>query len=414
MPVTYSLAKLKTKNYLYACCYCDDDRVRKSIGESISLSDYEGKKFSRTIKGKMADIEKAVDTYEATCRLGRKPFLRADVEEVVQQVINPTKSKRGLKLSDAIDKYISELKKGKLLRKGKKAGASTIYNLEYANIFIRRHTKLAAISIEDFSLKHAQTLLADLNNYTRVSKKVKRNLSKNTITNYFNAVLMFFQFTYKDWHQNPIHKEDGLKQGWDDIDHAISYSVNELITLYRLDFEGNEKKSRDMFVYGSFTGMRISDHNAHSEDNIDNGFIQKGTKKTKNSVAIPLHPICQEILNEYGGNPPQLEGHVFNANIKKVCKKAKGPDGYLFHDKVHYFRTEGGVKDEKEAYRYELTSAHTMRRNFATNATLAGIPAFVVMKMGGWKSYQQFQKYLRATPMDIAAQAAQHPFFKTA
>lgn len=112
-------------------------------------------------------------------------------------------------------------------------------------------------------------------------------------------------------------------------------------------------------------------------------------QKKKNQVKIPLHPIAKDILEKYGYVLPKFSNRAINRIIKDVCKDAG------FKERVLFTRTHGGqlVRDYKE--KWELTTSHTMRRSFATNALKSGLKEWVIMAIGGWKSEASFKKYKR-------------------
>lgn len=372
----------------------------KSIGETLN----EDTTYPASASRKIEKIRTAIDKHKALCELADKPFLAADVEDIVTGIVSPDKKPKSLPLLDALKRYKSALVDGSLLRDGKRAGKSTINALGYAISFIEGECEeIGDVPIEKFNTSHVGKLVA---------KMLELGYAQNTVSHYINAVLFFFQFTYKVWHRNPVHKEDDVFEPHDTIDYAIYYKTDEIMKLYSLELTGLHELARDMFVYGCHTCMRYSDHNSHSEVNITPDYIVLSTIKRGTSVTIPLHHVVKEILKKYGGKPPKLGLINFNKAIKLICRDAKGEDGkYLFRDKVVFQRVEGGKKIKRIMERWMLTSSHTMRRSFATNALLAGVPEEYIKRIGGWKSQSSFDKYKRATNLDIAKAASQHPFF---
>lgn len=413
--ITYSLKKVGVYQYLYASCYCDDGRAERSIGRATT-EEYQAKSYQPQVKRNIRDIETEIEKHESYCRLGRIPFKRADVENIISSVVSKKKRATGRRLSDAIDAYCEALRSGEMLRDKKKASEATVKMLHYANGFIRNNTNLSDVDMDTFSLQHVKTLHKALLSGERIKKRLRTEevysdkLSQNTAANYNTAIMMFFKYTYKEWHQNDIFKQEGVMLQQEDIDHGVYYKESEIMALYKIPLTGIDEVARDMFVYGCHTCMRVGDHYRHTNVNITPDYIVLTTRKRGSNVTIPLHPVAKEILKKYNGNPPKVM--AINTIIKRVCKEAKGPDGkYLFHDVVTFKRTEGGKVHERILPRWVLTTSHTMRRSFATNAILAGMPDDWIMRIGGWKTYEAFQKYKRATNMDIANVAAQHPFF---
>jgi integrase len=397
MQVTFSL---HNKSYVYASVYADDGRVYMSIKQrcNVTLS-----KAPREVTNNMNAINLAVEDHIVDCKRKREPIKKADIERLILSML-PGKKKYGVGLCESIDRYITLLEEGKEVREdGKKASNSTIVNLRNGNACMKG-TKLEHISIEAFSPDNLRTLQAIM---------IKKGLSKNTISAYNNAVVYFFSFTYKRWHQNDLHKQDGVSYNREKIDHAIYYKVPQIERIYREPLTGIKKTVRDMFVYGCFTCMRISDHLQHDEFNITPDYIViPSTIKRGKEVVIPLHPIVREMLLEYGGKPPKVSEDVFSRYIRVICRDIKGDDGKpLFHDTVFFRRTEGGEVKTRLKTRWQMTTSHTMRRSFVTNARLAGMPDAYIMSIGGWSSAEAYHAYVRSTALDVAEQAAKHPFF---
>lgn len=69
-------------------------------------------------------------------------------------------------------------------------------------------------------------------------------------------------------------------------------------------------------------------------------------------------------------------------------------------------------KTEHIVEKWELVTAHTARRSFATNAYLAHVPTLAIMKITGHSSEKVFLRYIRISQEDNARQLQEHPFFK--
>jgi hypothetical protein len=94
----------------------------------------------------------------------------------------------------------------------------------------------------------------------------------------------------------------------DEETDAIYLSVEEIRTLYNLDFSGNPEwaRFRDLFVLGSFTGLRFSDFNGIKPEDIRNGMLYKKQGKSDHWVVIPLRPEAHDILmNRFKRKVPQ-------------------------------------------------------------------------------------------------------------
>jgi integrase len=176
---------------------------------------------------------------------------------------------------------------------------------------------------------------------------------------------------------------------------SIYLDEDELEKIQKLDLSGDERldKVRDLFLIGCWTGLRFSDWNKVTQENITDGFLELKQQKTGGAVVIPLHPVVTEIINKYNGQLPKIIScQKLNDYLKEVAKKAK------INETIHKSITRGGVKVSKAYKKYELVTTHTGRRSFATNLYQAGLPSLTIMQITGHRTEQAFLKYIKVTP----------------
>lgn len=191
--------------------------------------------------------------------------------------------------------------------------------------------------------------------------------------------------------------------------NAIYLTSDEVRQIAALQIKKREVAIiRDVFVIGCLTGMRYSDYVALTSSNIVNNTIVRRTKKTGETVVIPIHPLVREILARYGGEFPRYCGSQtnFNRRIKNVCKRA-GVKGEVFVE-----RTVGMRVQRKRVKRYALVGSHTARRSFATNLYLSGVSAGRIMLLTGHKTEDAFFRYIRINKEENAKILSEHAFFK--
>ena len=189
---------------------------------------------------------------------------------------------------------------------------------------------------------------------------------------------------------------------------AIYLTETELKQIYELDLSGNKKldRVRDLFLIGCETGLRFSDLSVLSADNINGNFITIRTVKTDTKVTIPIRPILRTILEKYDYRLPKVPSNQkFNEYIKEVAKAAG------INDTVNIEQTKGDMRVKTTKFKYELTTVHTARRSFATNAFLNDVPSISIQKITGHKTETAFMKYIKISPEDNARKLQQHPFF---
>jgi integrase len=154
-----------------------------------------------------------------------------------------------------------------------------------------------------------------------------------------------------------------------------------------------KKRIRDICVLNCYTGLRHSDWSKVSIDNIHDGKLYVRTQKTDEPVIIPVKPLVSEILERYETiEVPTLQ--KTNEAIRWIGDKA-------YDQKLG----PGNIKKWLEI------RTHTVRRSFATNAYLAGIPIRDIMQITGHSTTKSFLKYIRVTKLETAEKLKDHPFF---
>lgn len=176
-------------------------------------------------------------------------------------------------------------------------------------------------------------------------------------------------------------------------------------TTFKQDYLDN---TRDWFIIGLRTGLRISDFLKLTNDHIDEEFIYKETEKTEFPVIIPIHNQVQEILTKRNGNfPRKISEQKFNIYVKEVAKIAgltELTEGAkmceietIINGKVEIIHRKTFSKYPK----YELVSSHICRRTFAT-LLYGKIDTLTIMKITGHSTESQFLKYIKITPKEYA------------
>jgi integrase len=85
----------------------------------------------------------------------------------------------------------------------------------------------------------------------------------------------------------------------------VYLTKDEVNTLFIMPLTGHLEKTRDIFIIGYHTGLRVSD-----------------TEKTGESVYIPVHWQVRAILKKYSGLPPLITDPKLNTRLKELCKLA--------------------------------------------------------------------------------------------
>ena len=237
----------------------------------------------------------------------------------------------------------------------------------------------------------------------------KKNYAPNTIGCRIKNLKTFLSNAYE---RGLTVKEDYRKKSFakphEETD-AIYLTETELKQIYDLDLSGKKSldRVRDLFLIGCYTGLRFSDLSVLSAGNVNSdNTITIRTIKTDAEVTIPIHPVVRSILDKYSYQLPKAPSNQkFNEYIKDVAEAAE------INEPVNIDRTKGNMRVKTTKKKYELTTAHTARRSFATNAYLNDIPSISIMKITGHKAESAFMKYINITSKDNALKLQQHPFF---
>ncbi|MFN3968482.1 tyrosine-type recombinase/integrase [Flavobacterium sp.] len=249
------------------------------------------------------------------------------------------------------------------------------------------------------------------NNYIRFL--TEKNYSKNYIGTIIQKLKTILGYAYDEGiHSNNEFKKQYFSKLTEEIDH-VYLSIEELGKINSLTLTDDELDNiRDIFLIGSFTGLRISDLLGLLKKS-NQIYVQDGYKyfsirqqKTSNSVVIPLNSIVLEILKKRNGKlPVYMHQNLINQHIKCICKRAKITNIHVLR------RTEGGNEIEYELPKYKLVSSHTARRSFCTNAYKSGMPIQDIMAISGHKSEKVFMNYVKVEKTENAKRIAKHAFF---
>lgn len=186
---------------------------------------------------------------------------------------------------------------------------------------------------------------------------------------------------------------------------------SEIERLLEYNFSGRMSEVRDIFVFGCNVGLRHSDLSLYNKKLLreENGllFFDTTTIKTETPVVCPINSQAKSILEKYQMDLPYVSStQKFNPLVRDICKIAG-----LDYD-VQMVSYPGGIRTVSTHKKFELVSSHIMRRSFATNAWLSGVPAQFIMKITGHTTEGQLLKYIRASQLEVSQKASEYDFFK--
>lgn len=348
--------------------------------------------------------------------------LNARLENIRVNVLDIVRRLENDKVELSLDTIRPEI--DRLFDREQKTTHKEIEIMDFISDFIDTHnvsegTKKSYRIVEN-NLKEFQELnklkltfdKVDIDFYNRFIQFLQgKNYSMNTIGTRIKVLKTFMSEAHeRNLHDNKDYQKKAFSKPKEETD-TIYLTTSEIDTIYKLDLSSNEplERVRDWFIIGCYTGLRYSDLRKLSFDDITNGIIKMRMHKTNNYVDIPLHPIVKEIFDKYNNYLPKLiSNQKFNDQIKEICKEAKLDEIIVVEE------TKGKLKTRRKESKYNLISAHTARRSFATNAYLAGVPTIQLMKLTGHKSERTLLNYIRVSNEENAKRLQMHSFFTMA
>ena len=220
--------------------------------------------------------------------------------------------------------------------------------------------------------------------YSHNTIALRTTMLKSTINSAINEGLELPKY-------NPRY----LKHTTEESEH-VYLNATELKMIEGVKLEGTKDRVRDLFLVGAWTGLRYSDW-GKINGGLKGDFLTVKTKKTGETVIIPIHPTIHRILKKYPDGLPKVPSKpYFNILIREVCKDAN------INETIEKTTTKGGENIKEVYLKHELIGTLTARRSFATNAFHAGIPTRAIMELTGHKTEHSFLIYIKATPHEYA------------
>jgi len=143
-----------------------------------------------------------------------------------------------------------------------------------------------------------------------------------------------------------------------------------------------------------------------AENITEEGLIKIMAQKTSKTIFAPMTPRVKRIFEKYDY---QLPKPICNQNYNRYLKDIARMAGIT--TPVTRTRTIRGVLTTTTVPKYQRVSSHTARRSFATNAYIAGLPTFSIMKITGHKTEEAFLLYIRISAEESAKKMAEHAYF---
>jgi integrase len=380
----------------------DQDEQKAIFVRKGSLMQAEVEEINLELKG----LEKRIRDIEKRFELDGIAY---DIDAVSDAFLNSGSkaSKASKELFAYIDDYIETHKKSR------EDGSLSVYrSLKGHLLGYERATKLTvSLSRIDHRFFQAFENFLSAPHPALVPMKAKKGEEKKmvwkivSVNNVTRAKLLSTLKTFLSY-----ARKDGIEIR--DVKFSVKRENNlEIIALSEQEYKAvrdldlTEKPAldrvRDAFVFSCATGLRYSDLKDLTRDQIKEDHIDKTIVKTRTKLMVPLSPDALSILAKYKSEErplPVISNQKSNIALEKVCKLA-GLDARM--EIVRMF----GTKRVKKVYpRYELIRMHCGRKTFATRMIALGMRAEIVMKIGGWKSWASFKRYMHLSDDTIKAE----------
>lgn len=331
-------------------------------------------------------------TKEYDVTSGDKTWLQRKIDRFHSSEQN---EKKELLFLNYVQQFIDNAPKSINRKTGRKLSKRTIQRYNTASHKLKafvdlhfKHIELSEIDI-NFYNKYLEYLTIDLD--LALNTVAKEIAVLKTILNSAKSLGFYFDL-------NSFKKSS-------ETSDTIYLSEQMLEKLYSYDLSKNERleKVRDLFIVGCWTGLRFSDLTAIKPHFVEEDLIHMRQLKTDFPVYVPLHWMTKEILEKYKYQLPiDISNQKFNNYIKEACKEAE------LNELVTKRITKGGVIKENTYETYELVTAHTARRSFATNLYLDDFPTLSIMAITGHESESSFLKYIKVSKKKHAMKLLEH------
>jgi len=428
MNVFFKLANKNKKGekLIVLAMYYNKDRFVFSTGETIlpehwhpeTMRPSADKELPRQIAAANKIKKNILDRYENTLLEIIGEYKRAGIDydnqilknEMLQR-LKPGKAEKKpiVKQKDGhltdfyqiIDAFIQDSKSGiRNTRKGTNIKFRRIQKYEALKTMLQEWRPV--IHINDIDMDFYQELVAHRND---------KKKAINTIGMDIKVLKSILKYTYGKLHHNDIFKNDDFR-AFEEIGEHIYLNDADLDKLWNLkNLKPNLERTRDVFLIGCYTSLRISDLGVLEEFNIiksrGGSLLKIIQQKGDEPVFIPIHSRVRQLLDKYGGTfPKAYSDQKMNLYLPKLCEEAK------LNDVQQYKITRGGKVERFVKKKWELVKNHTARRSFATNMIIAGFNPLAVMKITGHKNMKDFMRYVCITQQEMAHTMAKHKYFK--
>lgn len=338
-----------------------------------------------------SELKRLVLDYERKFLSGSR-----DIKSLTENV-KTVKSFRGF-----IEDYLVRLAAGKIKKKGGlPMSANTIRTFPvYTNY-------LFAFFNHDKEYNYSQITYEFFEDFVHFLRyDYKEGYAENTITKAVKSVQSLMTKARK-LHANTEYRDFTVK--WVDSE-AIALDESEVKKIEEVKLPDHLAGERDRFLIAYNFLLRFTDSIKIDQGDIKEidkkHYLNFHTQKTNKKVVIPIFKITLDLLKKYKFNLPKTTNQESNWKLKEIGRLAG------IKSQVAITEQRKGKMVKTVFKKHELISTHTSRRSMATNLYLAGMDLKTIQLMGGWKTVEMLEKYLKIDKQENAIRASEHEFFK--
>ena len=359
-------------------------KIKSSTGLKINKKDWSAgfpKKTVTTIEIRLllrsfkSKIDKKIsDLIQSQNRLPNKAELVSFCKSTINGDLNIENS---LYLSDLIDKFFleGETNSSKPLQRG-----TITYKKIHLNDFLGYCGRNSVIS---------ELNAQKIEGY---SSYLFRNSNQNSTKNNYRKSIISFLNWLKYKGISTVVNNIEFKKFIMPVKDVISLTEKELLILEKAKLTPILQKQIDVFLFGCYTALSISDIINISKDKIENDILYTRRVKTDEILRIPLIKEAKVILEKYDYTFKSV-----NPTSGRVQLKTAFAELGLTR-KVRITSKVGGRKTEdKMVPLHTVISWHKTRKTTITTLLSKGVDHTLVMLISGHKDFRSFRQYIDST-----------------
>lgn len=391
--ISFSVSKSKSRENasIYLRYNCADGRLKYYTGEIVDPRKWKAGTHNNGIKAQLTRIQQTAEQLIIDYKIKNLPVTR----QILKLKLDSTHKAQKVAKTDFFEQcagVIKKMEEGKIVtpRTRKRYSKGTIKGMNHTARILQGFNP--GLSQDSVTLETYKEFITYCH-------------SQDYSTNYIGGQIKNWKTLGKAIGGNLIYDDPGFKI-LSEESFDIYLDEQEIKKIYELDLTGPLALTRDWFIIGCYTGLRVSDLSLLTKKNYSKGMITIATEKTDEKVVVPIHPFVKSILSKYKGFPPRVPDQKLNKRIKTVAKMAGIKGSVLFTI------TKGGVRKDEYLKKWEMVSMHSGRRSLVTNLLKMGVSETFIKSITGIKSSSTLRRYNKMSSEEAAKIMSEHEFFK--